>query len=719
MTEFLCQTCKGLASAFDNYFERDEFTFSKVSLGSLTDLGSRKDCLMCQFFVCGLHESIKDLGYSSLVCESLEITCDKHRVLYIHDERNSRVPHLYLLPVVEKSSLSGRFVHSKCDFALLQNWIKCCELWHGPCCYTPGRTISPGLPEFTQFRLIDVQEECVVRRSIETRYIALSYVWGKTQGFTTLKENLADLEEPLGLKKCEHMIPRTIADAMTVTRLLSERYLWVDALCIVQNDLHEKHRQIANMDVVYGNAVLTINAAEGRDANSGLWGLPSKPRHVQQKTLEYHPNRHLIIAQPMLTEITNRSYWNTRAWTYQERFLSKRTLTFTTYQVYFECQRIVWCEDVVAERHEVIDYFQMDDFLPIDWSAENNHHMYKLHYSLHVEKSTDWVECLRTVEEYSPRQLSFDSDVLAAFAGMIKVLEEMFNSPFLCGLPESLLHCALLWQPEEKLQPRTPNTDTSTSFPFPTWSWAGWKGKIVYEDIMPHLKMLSSELVRRTKPLVQWQKRSVDGKHLAPVATVGEMGKFLLADFLERSPEGWQSSNGGPFDIFIGTYFFHESYPNKFHAIPTPFLTRKSHNNNIPWMYISCITESAMLNLQVSKTLRDSEPNTPLRVNIVDSSSNWLGSLLMDSVESFDSHAKYEFISLSEGAAPKPEVERFWTDEEWTHIHDGEDSWYFFVNVMLINRDHPEGVARRAGIGKVDSAKWHKVAKSIVNVTLV
>jgi hypothetical protein len=55
--------------------------------------------------------------------------------------------------------------------------------------------------------------------------------------------------------------------------MIGERYLWVDSLCIVQDDPQEKHGQIANMDAIYGNAILTINAAAGQDANAGLPGV--------------------------------------------------------------------------------------------------------------------------------------------------------------------------------------------------------------------------------------------------------------------------------------------------------------------------------------------------------------------------------------------------------------------------------------------------------------
>ena len=712
----LCPTCEGLSSALHKYFKQDAHAFSRMILGSLEDLRSRPKCQMCRFLAQGLESVIDEPIRTSEPCKSLELTADKHGVIYIQNRSHPTVPHLHLLPLERSSaSLSGRLIGAQCDMALLRKWLECCEAWHGPDCFTPGWLTGGRFPETAPFRLIDVQQQCLVRSRIESRYIALSYVWGKIEGLIALRENLSLLEQPLGLAKLQHMIPRTVCDAMTLVRLLGERYVWIDSLCIVQDDPEERHSLIANMDAVYGNAVLTVNAADGRDADAGLSGLPTTPRQTAQAVFEYCANQHLIIGQPLLTDLTDHCRWNTRAWTYQERFLSKRTLTFTANQVYFECQRMIWCEDVAGEIPDVVDYFQMENFLPIDWSPEFNDHMYKLHYSLHVEKSTDWVEYLRTVEEYTPRQLSFDSDMLAAFAGMSRVLEHMFNSPFLCGLPESLFHCALLWQPEEKLSRRTADADNADSFPCPTWSWAGWKGKIIYEDIMPHLKMLSGDLVKQTKPLTTWEKQTADGTHRAPIATVGEIGKFLLADFPERLPAGWHDSSGGPSDIFIDTYFYHESAPNKFHAIPTPDL-RSETEHHIPWKRIATSTESATLYLQRPHHTDPPPPRDPPRLNIVDRSGTWLGSLLLDSADDVDVATPHECIALSEGGAPKPEIERPWSAEEWTPVESSGDTWYFFVNVMLVERHG--GIARRAGIGKIDRTKWSGLSRSVVEVVL-
>ncbi|MCJ1381008.1 hypothetical protein MMC17_004117 [Xylographa soralifera] len=516
-------------------------------------------------------------------------------------------------------------------------------------------------------RLIDVHQRCLVPAPTACRYIALSYVWGRSKIFQTTRSNVAALHQKNGLNEVLKDIPTTIADSIDFVAMIGEIYLWVDSLCIVQDDAQEKHGQIANMDAIYGNALLTINAAAGQDSNAGLPGIRQSSRKVEQLVLEYQPGHRLIAAQPIMTDIADKSYRNTRAWTYQERFLSKRSLTFTDNHVFFQCQRVLWCEDVVAEENKIIDYHQMEDYLPIDWSSERNDHMYKLHYALHVYKSTNWVEYLRTVEEYTPRMLSFDSDILAAFAGMSKVLSSMFHSRLLYGLPESLFDCALLWQPSGTIVRRhapRPTSDSSGVY-FPSWSWTGWKGSIVYEDIMPHLKMLSSELVRRTKPLVKWQKQTADGSHTSSISTMGEIGQYLLKPFEERLPEGWHVSTGGMFDIFIGTYYYHDNSPSSFFAIPTNFTTMLEDADDLCWTRIVGMTSSSLLKIVPEQ---DSATGDTRRFSITDKSDQWCGSVWLDCSWTTRTAEIHEFIVLSEGSTPKAEIERFWSTEEWSHV---------------------------------------------------
>ena len=94
-------------------------------------------------------------------------------------------------------------------------------------------------------------------------------------GPKTTKENLAQLQGNFALSNIQSNLglPNTIRDAIGLIGLLEERYLWVDALCIVQDDEETRHEQIINMTSIFANACLTIITNQGNDAQFGLRGL--------------------------------------------------------------------------------------------------------------------------------------------------------------------------------------------------------------------------------------------------------------------------------------------------------------------------------------------------------------------------------------------------------------------------------------------------------------
>ena len=196
------------------------------------------------------------------------------------------------------------------DVGKLQSWIGTCEKWHSDIC---------GIDEKTQYnmpsiRLIDVIDNCLVEKYERCRYIALSYIWGRCNTFQTLKDNVACLEEREGLLAFTDRIPLTIRDAILLTQQLGERYLWVDALCIVQDDERNKMEAIAQMDTVYHHALLTVIAGGGSDANAGLPGVRPRTRTFTQPIVRVQRDLRLTAVGKGV-ELLGRSTYSTRAWT--------------------------------------------------------------------------------------------------------------------------------------------------------------------------------------------------------------------------------------------------------------------------------------------------------------------------------------------------------------------------------------------------------------------
>lgn len=152
----------------------------------------------------------------------------------------------------------------------IHTWIDLCGDSHS-CLGYPRFGLPPTW-------LIDVHLECLVSPASlpdDARYCALSYVWGQVQTSKLTTATREDFCQPgvFASSNTSVVVPKTIRHAIGLVKALGQRYLWVDALCIVQDDDAHFHAELHNMGAIYDGAFLTIVAATGWDANEGLRGL--------------------------------------------------------------------------------------------------------------------------------------------------------------------------------------------------------------------------------------------------------------------------------------------------------------------------------------------------------------------------------------------------------------------------------------------------------------
>jgi hypothetical protein len=182
------------------------------------------------------------------------------------------------------------------------------------------------------------------------RFVALSYVWGQMQ--STYRPCVTHLPFSLS-ERCS----KIIEDAITVVLGLEFRDLWVDFLCI-SPDASRKHDQIANMDLVYQHADLTIVAASGENDAHGLPGVGQRPR-LNRAPLKIKQDSYVVAtAEP--DRFIHATAYRTCAWTLQEFSFSRGILVFTDDQVYYQCQGI--CSSIDN---------QESSGCPPDWRLEN------------------------------------------------------------------------------------------------------------------------------------------------------------------------------------------------------------------------------------------------------------------------------------------------------------------------------------------------------------
>ncbi|KAL8949688.1 MAG: hypothetical protein Q9222_004229 [Ikaeria aurantiellina] len=291
------------------------------------------------------------------------------------------------------------------------------------------------------------------------------------------KNNSTDLETPGKVDEIASELPKTISDATELTEKIGQRYLWVDKLCIVQDDITQRQANIWNMDRVFGHSVLLILAAGGENAESGLSGVRPFTRNSQQSMLPIRPDLTLVSTQE-LWDLRQSTPYRLRAWTLQEEFFARRRLIFVNGQVFFNCREASWQEDLVLEDRAICDSRQANDY-----PAPNTHD---------EEVFTNYAQMIR---EYTSRHLTFEDDVLNAFAGISSYQALELGATMKYGMPNSAFDWAVLWEPQAGLRRRA-----SDQMVLPSWSWAGWIGPVQ----MPRAMNTSSGELQRWLSCHTW-----------------------------------------------------------------------------------------------------------------------------------------------------------------------------------------------------------------------
>ena len=331
----------------------------------------------------------------------------------------------------------GRMVqpnHASRD--LVHQWLERCKHEHrGVCSDTP--TASTGHDSAPEY-VIDVQEMRIHHVGLEKLdYLALSYVWGSVPTLQLLKGNRLELVKPGSLSDRFDELPAVVRDAVSFTKDIDYKFLWVDTLCICQDDAETKERQIAGMNTVYDRATMTLVALEGHDASYGLSGV----RPYETPRFQHVENAHqlrMMTLMPNISESLERSVWRTRAWTFQEEQFSRRILFFTKYQMYFRCQISTYCEDRFEDCLKVHVGGYLDGSFQNGLLRRSVPDVY-----LSATASRIW---MRMVEDYSKRSFGRESDRYDAFAGIESQLkQDNFQYPCILGMPIKHLVRELYW----------------------------------------------------------------------------------------------------------------------------------------------------------------------------------------------------------------------------------------------------------------------------------
>ncbi|KAG9253326.1 tol protein [Emericellopsis atlantica] len=594
----------------------------------------------------------------------------------------------------------------------IRDWLDTCNREHDHHCSPPSSSKTDD--EVDTFRptwLIDSTDRCLVRSKPGDRYVALSYVWGggartETGDIRLAKANIDVYEDALP----EADLPQTILDAMWTARKLGLRYLWVDQLCITQDDKDEMESHTQHMAYVFANAYLTLVAAHG-DVHTGL--IPLNPRRQGPRGLGSGTENH--------ADLVRQSKWSTRGWTLEESYYSRRKVFFFEDAITWECHCELWQDSPTAAVR--------------GRRAACAHPLSEAAFAWRHAPWPDLDEYARIAADYSARRVTRVDDTLKAFAGITHVLSRVFPGGFLYGMPLMFLDIALLWRPQASMRRRA-----VIQPPFlPSWSWMGWWFDGVPVDLVlwraaadyvvdktsdgSTSQRLQSPHAFKIKPTVTWAL--TDRTASAPVTNNGLHFRDLRSrrSSVSSYPPGWTR---------VGPHFQHDSddltlfrYPIPVEEPPEDGVAYPAPAGELafPGPYLSFRTTSALFEVDYDATLstREAAMNPPVAVGNLWSrtTQRWAGSFrahdgwLGIQSSNYEGDEVLEFVAIS--TATERRGSHVFSAAQFAANKDADD-FVDIVNVLWIERIG--GVAYRRGLGHVLRKAWEGAEPEEVDVLL-
>lgn len=353
-------------------------------------------------------------------------------------------------------------------------WIRRCTTEHTAC----G---SVGLSSPLPTRVVDVSDPTNVKliesSGMTGRYLCLSHCWGEHQPLRTLTSNYADHLSSIPWSK----IPETFQDAITLTRKLGFSYIWIDSLCIVQDDAADWEAEARKMMDIYQNCFLTIAGTSSPSSNTGLFLETQIPAEISGTTEQgdaytYHlrPSVQHFSHSNMPGVFLQRWPLLTRAWVLQERLLAPRVIHVARPELFWECRACIDCECTSPTNPPPLNIGPLTNLKPNYWATAND-----------PTKTFTTQHWWALVELYTSLKLSFRSDTFPALSGLVKHIiasssapEHEASSPalytpasYLAGLWRPTLPVDLLWKNNNEYIRHSPIPGPQP-YLAPSWSWA-------------------------------------------------------------------------------------------------------------------------------------------------------------------------------------------------------------------------------------------------------
>ena len=353
---------------------------------------------------------------------------------------------------------------------IAKKWLNDCVIGHASCTpeprsgrWYPSRLLDLDAPTqdgLTSLRLITTKSQ-----SLEGHYTTLSHRWGQAKFLQLTRHNVEDFHREIPIAE----LPQTFRDAILVSKALQIRYLWVDSLCIVQDDASDWAFEASQMHMVYSNSHCNISASHAEDSTGGLFRDRDSRAlcgtEVDIGTRYFYTTKnarkaHVLTNDSLIRNSIDDCPLSKRGWVLQERILAPRVLHFSRDQVFFECRTRIACE--------LYDAGVPDTY----YKYPRGTACAKVNDAFREKDKASWYMMWQNlIQMYSTMSLTYPSDKLAAISGIAKMVQSVVHDEYVAGMWRENLVGQLTWRIDG-------HTIRPSVYRAPSWSWTSVDGKV-------------------------------------------------------------------------------------------------------------------------------------------------------------------------------------------------------------------------------------------------
>lgn len=376
---------------------------------------------------------------------------------------------------------------SSASFVMLRSWLRQCIDDHEICrlslCSTkPTRVLDLlAFPASDLIRMVETHEV-----NTDLTYATLSYRWSNTTDFVLTTSNYEDYRSQIPQKS----LPRTIREAIEICRSLGVRYLWVDALCVIQGDSDDFMQEVAQMGSIYANSVFTLEASDATDSQC-TFSRSRNPLCVEPCVFAGADNDVYWVFDALRLNISwcgnNRHFrtiqdarMSSRGWVFQEQVMAPRTIHFASGEFLWSCREETFCRRCLSRKspHHTYaskrpEWFGKEVLLTLLRGCQGPERQLTFRRA--------WGDL---IQEFSKTDFTDLDDRLSALAGIAQLIHSNSGFEASYGLRLDFFLDDLRWYSPNNRDP----WDLRARFGklaayIPSWSWLSFAGPVLFEKI--------------------------------------------------------------------------------------------------------------------------------------------------------------------------------------------------------------------------------------------